>query len=113
MASDKPGLRKSDSWKPVLGIGDPAEGASARGDWREPVAKAALGTVFDQPEPEELIELTVIVPARNEEDCLGNCLHSLVSQSERSSHWARIGIWLSWTTAPPTGPPRLRAALPG
>ncbi len=82
MASDKPGLRKSDSWKPVLGIGDPAEGASARGDWREPVAKAALGTVFDQPEPEELIELTVIVPARNEEDCLGNCLHSLVSQSE-------------------------------
>jgi hypothetical protein len=27
--------------------------------------------VFDQPEPEELIELTVIVPARNEEDCLG------------------------------------------
>jgi glycosyltransferase involved in cell wall biosynthesis len=40
------------------------------------------GTVFDQPEPEELIELTVIVPARNEEDCLGDCLQSLVSQSE-------------------------------
>ena len=36
------------------------------------------GTVFDQPEPEELIELTVIVPARNEEDCLGACLQSLV-----------------------------------
>jgi glycosyltransferase involved in cell wall biosynthesis len=40
------------------------------------------GTVFDQPEPEELIELTVIVPARNEEDCMGACLQSLVSQSE-------------------------------
>jgi glycosyltransferase involved in cell wall biosynthesis len=38
--------------------------------------------VFDQPEPEELIELTVIVPARNEQDCLGECLRSLVSQSE-------------------------------
>jgi glycosyltransferase involved in cell wall biosynthesis len=38
--------------------------------------------VFDQPEPEELIELTVVVPARNEEDCLGACLQSLVSQSE-------------------------------
>jgi glycosyltransferase involved in cell wall biosynthesis len=42
----------------------------------------AVGTVFDQPEPEELIELTVIVPARNEEDCLGACLESLVAQSE-------------------------------
>src|SRR5450756_185179 len=30
--------------------------------------------------PKEL-ELTVIVPARNEEDCLGACLESLVSQS--------------------------------
>ena len=40
------------------------------------------GTVFDQPEPEELIELTVIVPARNEEDSLGACLQSLVAQSE-------------------------------
>ena len=28
------------------------------------------------------MELTVIVPARNEEDCLGACLQSLVSQSE-------------------------------
>ena len=42
----------------------------------------AVGTVFDQPEPEELIELTVIVPARNEEACLGACLESLVGQSE-------------------------------
>ena len=28
------------------------------------------------------LELTVIVPARNEEDCVGNCLASLVGQSE-------------------------------
>jgi glycosyltransferase involved in cell wall biosynthesis len=40
------------------------------------------GTVFDQPEPKKLLELTVIVPARNEEDCLAACLQSLVSQSE-------------------------------
>ena len=87
---DKAGRGESDSWKPVLGIGDPREGASARPDWRERTANAGLsngpgavpGTVFDQPEPEELIELTVIVPARNEEDCLGACLESLVSQSE-------------------------------
>jgi glycosyltransferase involved in cell wall biosynthesis len=49
----------------------------------EPVTRPVLtGTVFVQPEPEELLELTVIVPARNEEDCLGACLQSLVSQSE-------------------------------
>ena len=30
----------------------------------------------------KLIELTVIVPARNEADCIGACLNSLVSQSE-------------------------------
>src|ERR1035438_7373028 len=40
------------------------------------------GTVFTQPEPDKLLELTVIVPARNEEDCLAACLQSLVSQSE-------------------------------
>jgi glycosyltransferase involved in cell wall biosynthesis len=34
------------------------------------------------PEPDKLLELTVIVPARNEEDCLAACLQSLVSQSE-------------------------------
>jgi glycosyltransferase involved in cell wall biosynthesis len=41
-------------------------------------------TVFVQPEPEpdQLLELTVIIPARNEEDCLGACLESLVNQSE-------------------------------
>jgi cellulose synthase/poly-beta-1,6-N-acetylglucosamine synthase-like glycosyltransferase len=76
--------------KPVVGLADPAEAASRApsqvppegADWRERAANPASGTVFDQPEPEELIELTVIVPARNEEDCLGDCLKSLVSQSE-------------------------------
>jgi glycosyltransferase involved in cell wall biosynthesis len=52
----------------------------------EPLGRVELpiraGTVFGQPEPEELIELTVIVPARNEEHCLGACLESLASQSE-------------------------------
>jgi len=70
-------------YKPVLGLSEePAEPGAARLDWRERAALAAAGTVFDQPEPEELIELTVIVPARNEEDCIGACLESLVSQSE-------------------------------
>ena len=40
------------------------------------------GAVFDQPEPAELIELTVIIPARNEEECLAACLESLVTQSD-------------------------------
>jgi glycosyltransferase involved in cell wall biosynthesis len=62
------------TWKPVLGLSDePGE------PLKIPVS---TGTVFDQPEPEELIELTVIVPARNEESCLGACLGSLVAQSE-------------------------------
>ncbi len=94
MGSEKAGRDATGDWKPVLGIGDPREGASARLDWRERAANAGVGTgpgtgpstvpatVFDQPEPEELIELTVIIPARNEEDCLGACLESLVSQSE-------------------------------
>jgi hypothetical protein len=65
-------------WKPVLGLSDePANPVAVPGRWGW-----AVGTVFDQPEPEELIELTVIVPARNEGDCLGACLRSLVSQSE-------------------------------
>ena len=62
------------SWKPVLGLSD------------EPPAAlefpARTGTVFDQPEPEDLLELTVIIPARNEEDCIGACLESLLKQSE-------------------------------
>ena len=59
------------AYKPVLGLSD------------EPVEwHPRPGTVFDQPEPDPLIELTVIVPARNEEDCIGACLQSLVAQSE-------------------------------
>ena len=61
-------------WKPVLGLSDEAP---APADFA-----ARAGTVFDQPEPEQLLELTVIIPARNEEDCIGACLKSLVSQSE-------------------------------
>src|SRR5436309_7827569 len=61
-------------WKPVLGLSDdPGEPSQ----WH-----ARSGTVYDQPEPDPLIELTVIVPARNEEDCIAECLHSLIAQSE-------------------------------
>jgi len=72
MINDDLAAGGAEQYKPVLGLsnGPPAP---------RPVA---WGTVFDQPEPEQLIELTVIVPARNEEDCLGACLRSLVSQSE-------------------------------
>jgi glycosyltransferase involved in cell wall biosynthesis len=67
------------TWKPVLGLSDEATPPQ---DWREWAGKTLAGTVFAQPEPQELIELTVIIPARNEEDCLATCLQSLVSQSE-------------------------------
>jgi glycosyltransferase involved in cell wall biosynthesis len=69
-------------YKPVLGLNDEGSEPEVRLDWRERVAMVVAGTVFDQPEPDQLIELTVIVPARNEEDCLGDCLKSLISQSE-------------------------------
>lgn len=83
MAKDEPGESASGSgFKPVLGLSDEPGEQAGRLDWRERAAMAGAGTVFDQPEPEELIELTVIVPARNEEDCLGACLQSLVCQSE-------------------------------
>ncbi|HWE85961.1 MAG TPA: glycosyltransferase family 2 protein [Terracidiphilus sp.] len=60
--------------KPVLGLSsDPPEA-------HEHLSRA--GTVFDQPEPDPLIELTVIVPARNEEASIAACLQSLVAQSE-------------------------------
>jgi len=81
MGKDRPGLdgpAGSKGWKPVLGLSDDTGGQVAvpgRWGW-------AVGAVFTQPEPEELIELTVIVPARNEQDCLGACLQSLVSQAE-------------------------------
>ncbi|MGA2569171.1 MAG: glycosyltransferase family 2 protein [Terracidiphilus sp.] len=69
-------------YKPVLGLADAGDGVAPAADWREWAGKTVPGTVFDQPEPEELIELTVIVPARDEEESLGDCLQSLVSQSE-------------------------------
>ena len=71
-------------YKPVLGLADATDGPAPApaADWREWAAETLPRTVFDQPEPEQLIELTVIVPARNEQDCLTACLQSLVSQSE-------------------------------
>jgi len=60
-------------WKPILGLSDEAPAARP----------AAKGTVYDQPEPEALLELTVIVPARNEEASIGACVGSLVAQSEK------------------------------
>ncbi|MGA2887577.1 MAG: glycosyltransferase [Terracidiphilus sp.] len=48
------------------------------------IQPAQRGTVYDPPEPapDQLLELTVIIPARNEEDCLGACIQSLINQSE-------------------------------
>ncbi|MGB6974038.1 MAG: glycosyltransferase family 2 protein [Terracidiphilus sp.] len=70
------GVEEQPTRKPMLGLSD------------EPVdplvARAASGAVFDQPEPKPLVELTVIVPARNEEASLGACLQSLVAQSEET-----------------------------
>lgn len=72
--SQREGASAGHVWKPVLGLVDPSS---------EPLAlPVPRGTVFDQPEPEELIELSVIVPARNEEDCIGLCLESLTGQTE-------------------------------
>lgn len=82
MARDKAGQTEAGNWKPVLGLADPTDAGAPPKDWREWAAKTIPGTVFDQPEPEQLIELTVIIPARNEEDCLRACLESLVNQSE-------------------------------
>ena len=62
------------AWKPVLGLSNETD---------EPLSlPTRVGTIFDLPEPAELMELTVIVPSRNEEDCLGACLESLVQQSD-------------------------------
>jgi len=77
MSEDRPAAGAG-GYEPVLGLtGEPGTYVAVPGRWGW-----AVGMVFDQPEPEELIELTVVVPARNEEDCLGACLQSLVSQSE-------------------------------
>jgi glycosyltransferase involved in cell wall biosynthesis len=81
MSKDDPNRSGARAWKPVLGLTNPEDSPPAT-YWRDWAGKTATGTVFDQPEPENLIELSVIVPARNEEDCLGQCLQSLVSQSE-------------------------------
>ena len=63
-------------YRPVLGLlGEAEEQVPEPWTW-------TAGTVFDQPEADPLIELTVIVPARNEEECLSTCLESLVCQSE-------------------------------
>jgi glycosyltransferase involved in cell wall biosynthesis len=68
------GAAGAGGFKPVLGLSDEPG--------RPVELPVRFGTVFDQPEPEELIKLTVIVPARNEEESLGTCLRSLVGQSE-------------------------------
>lgn len=68
--------------KSVLGLVDEGGAPIGHADWRE-WARAAPGTVFAQPEPEQLIELTVIVPARNEEQSIGACLQSLTAQSDK------------------------------
>jgi glycosyltransferase involved in cell wall biosynthesis len=62
------------TFKPVLGLSD---------EPGEPLAiPVRTGTVFDQPEPDPLIELAVIIPARNEEQNLAACLQSLVAQAD-------------------------------
>ena len=72
---DANGAAEAGKYKPILGLS--SEPAAA------PVQCGTVpGTFLAQLEPEEMLELTVIVPARNEEDCLGACLRSLVSQSE-------------------------------
>ena len=74
MTADTPDGSGSKPYTPVLGLSDTPG---------EPLAvPARSGTVYDQPEPEQLIELTVIVPARNEEQSIGECLKSLVAQSD-------------------------------
>ena len=112
MGKDRPAAKGAvggGGYVPVLGLsGEPGSQVAVPGLWGW-----AAGTVFDQPEPEELIELTVVVPARNEEDCLGDCLCSLVSQSEDifalGKDWELVVV----TTTRPTAPLKLRAALPG
>jgi glycosyltransferase involved in cell wall biosynthesis len=71
-------------FKSVLGLSETQAEPAAQPGPCGVATETVLCTVFDQPEPEpeQLIELTVIVPARNEEDCLAACLQSLVSQSE-------------------------------
>jgi len=74
VTADTPDGGGAKTYKPVLGLSD--------GPGEPMAVPARAGTVYDQPEPEQLIELTVIVPARNEEQSIGECLKSLVAQSE-------------------------------
>ena len=76
MADEGPetGREEAGDWKPMLGLTQATGGPLA--------TPSLMGKVFDQPGPENLLELTVIIPARNEEDCLGACLESLVAQSD-------------------------------
>ena len=77
MANDK--AAKKNSFTPVLGLSDePGVPATLRAPWG-----SVPESLFAQLEPTELLELTVIVPARNEQECLAACLESLVSQSEK------------------------------
>src|SRR5215472_4353492 len=78
---EKNDAAESPSWKPILGLSDESPA--------QVEFPTRTGTVFDQPEPEELLELTVIVPARNEEDCIGACLESLVRQSDETFQLGR------------------------
>ncbi len=79
--TDKPEESVTPNWKPVLGL-------SAEGE--QPASlPVRTATVYDQPEPDTLLELTVIVPARNEEASLAACLQSLVAQSEEIFHLGR------------------------
>lgn len=82
MAKEKTGGDAgAETRKTVLGLVDETGAPVPHADWRT-WSHAAPGTVFDQPEPEQLIDLTVIIPARDEESSLGACLQSLVGQSE-------------------------------
>jgi len=73
-SDDLPESSAPSEYTPVLGLSNEPPEAHQR--------PAHAGSLFDQPEPDPLIELTVIVPARNEEASLGACLQSLVAQSE-------------------------------
>lgn len=81
MAEDDTKAGTGGEKRSVLGLVDEAGAPIRHADWRE-WARAAPGTVFAQPEPEQLLELTVIIPARDEEQSIGDCLRSLVAQSE-------------------------------
>ena len=100
--ADKPDSAEPDSveggrrtFKPVLGLSD---------EPGEPLAiPARAGTVYDQPEPDQLIELTVIIPARNEELNLAACNRSSRNLKTFSIS-AGTGNLLWLTTIPPTAP---------